>query len=104
MLRQAAVFQWPFGDDAGVGGNLPSCLTVLVGFWRLFGDFTTVSQLSCLHQQNTNIYFHSIFLFIYAVGITTVLISKAQTALSNTEEFINDPRHPRFAGGDAEHK
>ncbi|AWU77076.1 uncharacterized protein C5L36_0C09830 [Pichia kudriavzevii] len=42
--------------------------------------------------------------FFVGFGITTVLISKAQTALSNTEEFINDPRHPRFASGDVDHK
>ncbi|ODQ46304.1 hypothetical protein PICMEDRAFT_58643 [Pichia membranifaciens NRRL Y-2026] len=42
--------------------------------------------------------------FFAGFGITTVLISKAASALADTEEYINDPRNPRFANGEVELK
>ncbi|CAG81134.2 ATPase, F0 complex, subunit J [Yarrowia lipolytica] len=40
-------------------------------------------------------------LWPYAVGgvITFFLFAKAANASMNTEEFINDPRNPRFKAG-----
>ncbi|ODV80470.1 subunit I/j of mitochondrial ATP synthase [Suhomyces tanzawaensis NRRL Y-17324] len=40
-------------------------------------------------------------LWPYATGaaITYYLIYKASIASQNSDEFINDPRHPRFASG-----
>ncbi|KAG4408135.1 hypothetical protein JTP64_001441 [Candida tropicalis] len=37
----------------------------------------------------------------YAIGasITYFLVYKASVASANTDEFINDPRNPRFASG-----
>jgi hypothetical protein len=34
-----------------------------------------------------------------SAGITYYLIYKASIASMNSDEFINDPRHPRFAKG-----
>lgn len=34
-----------------------------------------------------------------SAAITYGLIWKAAGAMQNTDEFINDPRHPRFASG-----
>ncbi|GMM27532.1 F1F0 ATP synthase subunit I [Martiniozyma asiatica (nom. inval.)] len=42
--------------------------------------------------------------FFVGFGVSAWLVSKAQSALMNTEEFINDPRHPRFAAGETEKK
>jgi len=37
--------------------------------------------------------------FAAGAGITYFLIYKASIASMNSDEFINDPRHPRFASG-----
>ncbi|GMM38700.1 F1F0 ATP synthase subunit I [Saccharomycopsis crataegensis] len=35
--------------------------------------------------------------FFVGGGLTYYLVAKAANASANTEEFINDPRNPRFA-------
>ncbi|CDO53326.1 similar to Saccharomyces cerevisiae YML081C-A ATP18 Subunit of the mitochondrial F1F0 ATP synthase [Geotrichum candidum] len=37
--------------------------------------------------------------FFIATGVVAFGISKAATASMNSEEFYNDPRHPRFIAG-----
>ncbi|ODV63563.1 F1F0 ATP synthase subunit i [Ascoidea rubescens DSM 1968] len=38
--------------------------------------------------------------FMAGGAITFAIISKLANASMNSAEFINDPRHPRFAAGD----
>ncbi|RLV93644.1 ATP synthase subunit J mitochondrial [Spathaspora sp. JA1] len=38
--------------------------------------------------------------YFAGAGITYFLIYKASQASMNSAEFINDPRHPRFASGE----
>ncbi|CAH2448066.1 F1F0 ATP synthase subunit j, mitochondrial [Komagataella phaffii CBS 7435] len=38
--------------------------------------------------------------FFAGAGITYYLIGKAANASMNSDEFINDPRHPRFNRGE----
>ncbi|VEU24059.1 DEKNAAC105147 [Brettanomyces naardenensis] len=42
--------------------------------------------------------------FFVGAGLTYWLIGKAQVGLSNTADYINDPRHPRFKKGEIEQK
>lgn len=37
--------------------------------------------------------------FLPIASITYFLVYKASVASANTDEFINDPRNPRFASG-----
>ncbi|QOU18146.1 ATP18 [Brettanomyces bruxellensis] len=41
--------------------------------------------------------------FVGAVA-TYYLIGKAQSAMENSEQYINDPRHPRFRRGEKDQK